>query len=61
MTATAIPATPPAPAPKMITDADIKAIAPPSADARAKGDPDGSLTGSVSNITVADPKVGLTI
>ena len=33
----------------------------PAADARAKGDPDGGLTGTVSDITVADSKKGLTI
>ena len=54
-------ATPPAapaavaPAPTPLTDADLKGIEPPKADARAKGDPDGSLTGTVSDIAVADP------
>jgi ammonium transporter, Amt family len=56
---TAAPAAPVTAAP--ITDADIKNIAPPSADARAKGDPDGSLTGTVSDVTVADAKKGLTV
>jgi Amt family ammonium transporter len=59
--AAAAPATPPAAPPKMITDADVKGIAPPSADARAKGDPDGSLTGTVSDVAVSDAKKGLTI
>ena len=54
-------AQPPAPAPMPITDADIKNIPAPAADARAKGDPDGGLTGTVSDITVADSKKGLTI
>jgi ammonium transporter, Amt family len=54
------PATPAA-APVPITDADIKNIPPPSADARAKGDPDGALTGTVSDVAVSDPKKGLTI
>jgi ammonium transporter, Amt family len=54
-------ATPPAPAPVAITDADIKNVAPPAADARAKGDPDGSLTGTVSDVAVADAKKGLTV
>src|SRR4051794_622441 len=53
----AAPAAPPVP----ITDADIKGVAPPAADARAKGDPDGSLTGTVSDIAVSDSKKGLTL
>jgi len=32
------------PAPKPITDADVAGAPVPTADARAKGDPDGSLT-----------------
>jgi Amt family ammonium transporter len=48
-------AAPQAAAPTPLTDADLKGIAAPSADARAKGDPDGSLTGNVSDIPVADP------
>ena len=51
----------PAPAPVMITDQEIKNTATPSADARAKGDPDGSLTGNVSDIVVADSKKGVTV
>jgi Amt family ammonium transporter len=54
-------AAPPPAAPVPITDADLKGVAPPAADARAKGDPDGSLTGTVSDIAVADAKKGLTI
>jgi Amt family ammonium transporter len=57
--ATPEPAAPPAPA--AITAADITAVAGPSADARAKGDPDGSLTGTVADIAVSDPKAGLTL
>jgi Amt family ammonium transporter len=53
--------TPPAPTPKPILDSDLSSIPAPSADARAKGDPDGSLTGNASDITVSDPKKGLTI
>jgi Amt family ammonium transporter len=64
--ATAAPETPtvattPAPAPKPILDSDLSAIPAPSAEARAKGDPDGSLTGNASDITVTDSKKGLTI
>src|SRR5204862_240603 len=33
----------------------------PKADARAKGDPDGGLTGTVSDIAVGDAKKGLAI
>jgi Amt family ammonium transporter len=52
---------PPAPTPKPILDTDLSNIPAPSADSRAKGDPDGSLTGNASDITVSDPKKGLTI
>src|ERR1041385_7945776 len=55
--APAPPAAPAAPAaaPTPITDADLKAIPSPDAKARANGDPDGGLTGNVSDIAVADP------
>src|SRR6266478_2509849 len=46
------PAAAPAPAPKPITDADVAGAPVPTADARAKGDPDGSLTGTASDVTV---------
>src|SRR5437016_1733651 len=59
--AAATPAAAPAPTPKPITDADLANAPVPSADARAKGDPDGSLTGTASDVTVSDPKKGLTI
>ena len=45
----------------MITDQEIKNTPTPSADARAKGDPDGALTGNVSDIVVSDSKKGLTV
>ena len=51
----------PAPAPKPITDADLAGAPVPAADARAKGDPDGSLTGTASDVTVTDTKKGITI
>jgi Amt family ammonium transporter len=38
-----------------ITDADLKGISSPDAKARANGDPDGGLTGTVADIAVADP------
>lgn len=59
--AAAAPATPPAPTPVAITDKDLTSVPAPSADARAKGDPDGSLTGTVSDVVVGDSKKGLTI
>src|SRR5258708_22162363 len=39
----------------MITDQDIKTLSGPDAKARANGDPDGSLTGTINDITIADP------
>jgi Amt family ammonium transporter len=51
----------PAAAPVPITDTDLKNVPAPSAADRLKGDPDGSLTGNVSDITVADSKKGLSI
>ena len=50
-----------APAPKPITDADVAGAPVPTADARAKGDPDGSLTGTASDVTVTDAKKGASI
>src|SRR5882672_4279426 len=61
------PAPPPAapaaaaPAPAMITDADLKALSGPKAEDKAKGDPGGTLTGTVSDIPVGDAKKGLTV
>src|SRR5664279_647395 len=54
------PAAPAKPTPVAITDQDLKAIDAPKPEARAKGDPDGSLTGTVSDV-VSDPKKGLTL
>jgi Amt family ammonium transporter len=53
--------TAPAPTPKPITDADLANVPVPSADARAKGDAGGSLTGNAGDVTVSDPKKGLTM
>ena len=61
--ATAAPAPSAAPAkpvPVAITDQDLKAIEAPKPEARAKGDPDGGMTGTVSDV-VSDPKKGLTL
>src|SRR6202158_882178 len=56
------PATPaPAAKPVPITDADVAGGPVATADARAKGDPDGSLTGTASDVTVSDAKKGITI
>ena len=42
-------------------NADLKAVEAPKADVRAKGDPDGALTGTVADVAVSDSKKGLTI
>ena len=52
---------PPAAAPVAITDADLKNVEAPKPDARVKGDPDGALTGTVSDVAVSDAKKGLSI
>jgi Amt family ammonium transporter len=44
-----------------ITDADIKGVASPKAEDRAKGDPSGAITGTSADIPVGDAKVGLTV
>ena len=51
----------PAPAATPITDADLKAITGPSMEERAKGDPAGTITGTVNDIPVTDAKKGLTL
>jgi len=52
----------PAAAPaKPITDVDLKSVETPKPEARAKGDADGSLTGTAADVAVADAKKGLTI
>jgi len=53
--AAAAPPAAPAASSAPITDADLKSIAAPDPKVRANGDPDGGLTGNVSDITVADP------
>jgi Amt family ammonium transporter len=53
--------TPAAAAPVAITDADIKNVDTPKPEVKVKGDPDGSLTGNASDVTVADSKKGLTV
>src|SRR5260370_4951798 len=54
------PATPAA-APKPITDADVAGAPVPSADTRAKGGPDGELSGTAGDIAVTDTEKGTTI
>jgi Amt family ammonium transporter len=54
------PAAPPVAA-TAITDSDIKNVDTPKPEVRVNGDPDGSLTGNASDITVADSKKGLTL
>jgi ammonium transporter, Amt family len=49
------------PAPVPITDADLRSISGPSTADLAKGDPGGTLTGSVNDIVVSDSKKGLTL
>src|SRR5882724_5713055 len=51
----AAPPAAPVAAPVMITDQDVKGLSGPDAKARANGDPDGSLTGTINDITIADP------
>ncbi len=61
--AAAAPAAP-APAaasPAMDVPLDVKAAKPPSADDLAKGDPAGTITGTVSDVVAADTKKGLTL
>jgi Amt family ammonium transporter len=55
------PAQAAAPAAAPITTRDLTSVDAPKPEVRAKGDPDGSLTGTVSDVTVADSKKGLTI
>jgi ammonium transporter, Amt family len=55
--AAAAPAAPPV----SITDADVKSVDTPKPEVRVKGDPDGALTGTASDVAVGDAKKGLTI
>jgi len=58
--APATPAAPP-PAPKAIMDTDLKSVDTPKADDRLKGDPGGTMTGTVADVAVGDAKKGLTV
>jgi Amt family ammonium transporter len=48
-------------APVSITTDDLKNVETPKPGLRLKGDPDGSLTGNVSDIVTADSKKGLSV
>jgi len=54
------PAAPAAP-PKAIMDTDLKSVDTPKADDRLKGDPGGTMTGTVADIAVGDAKKGLSV
>jgi len=54
------PAAAPPPNSPLMTD-DVKNVEPPKPEVRVKGDPDGALTGTVSDVAVGDSKKGLTI
>src|SRR5260370_27275430 len=52
----------PAPPPSVpLTTGDIRAIKGPSPDDLAKGDPGGTLTGTINDIPVSDTKAGLSL
>lgn len=57
----AMSATPAVPPPAMDVPLDIKAANPPSTDDLAKGDPEGTKTGTVSDVVASDTKKGLTL
>lgn len=46
---------------KPITETDLANTPVPAADTRTKGDADGSLTGTASDVSVSDAKKGITI
>lgn len=54
-------APPPASAPAAITTDDVKNVETPKPEVRVNGDPDGSMTGTAADISVADSKKGLTV
>ncbi len=60
-TAAAPAATPVAAAPAALTADDLKNIAAPTAEERAKGDPSGAITGTVADVAVSDADKGLTV
>jgi Amt family ammonium transporter len=48
-------------APSLTAPLDVKDASPPSADQLAKGDPGGTLTGTINDVPVSDAKKGLTL
>lgn len=55
------PAPNPPAAPSLTAPLVVKDATPPSADDLAKGDPGGTLTGTISDVAVSDAKKGLTL
>src|SRR5437879_5983282 len=55
------PAAPAKPAPIPLTNMDFKALAGPAADAMAKGDPAGAITGTINDVPVSDTTTGMTL
>ncbi len=55
------PAPSPAAAPSLTAPLPVKDANPPSADDLAKGDPGGTLTGTIADVPVSDAKKGLTL
>ena len=55
------PAPNPAAAPSLTAPLPVKDANPPSADDLAKGDPGGTLTGTIADVSVSDAKKGLTL
>ncbi|MDQ6708845.1 MAG: ammonium transporter [Acidobacteriota bacterium] len=51
----------PAPPSVPVTTGDLNGVDTPKSAVRIKGDPDGGLTGNVSDVTVSDSKKGLTV
>jgi Amt family ammonium transporter len=47
--------------PSLTAPLDVKDANPPSADQLAKGDPGGTLTGTINDVPVSDAKKGLTL
>ena len=50
-----------APQPVSLTDQDLKGITGPKPEDLAKGDPGGTVTGTVNDVVVSDSKKGLTL
>src|SRR5487761_2358076 len=59
--AAAAPQAAPAPAPHMSAPLNVNAASPPSSADLAKGDPGGTITGTVNDVPVSNAKKGLTL